>query len=369
MQCVFHFSVIVIGIFALAGSTDVKQGWGDQLFELLLELRRENGGGLNATTTSISVAFQRPIHLLRVPKASSSSLSILARRMVGCEPPGPCCKWPGDPPGSCPAKGLFACQTEGKVIGCTHHYPNFDALKNNATASFSMIREPYRRSISAFFYPGIHHNSKCTGSVDACFLEYTSSTRWRNVVVKMLTGSYAYSTDTTCARVSQCKNSLEAAIRNLDFLTFMGVAELWELSLVVLHLNVPRLVPVVSEFRIAEQTSSSSQPVQPPSQSNNSVVGKNNPGVTTDAGKRANHGLSYQAFRDQAMSTGKYLRQLESQNALDTALYVRVVERLCLEVQRTGLWKHQLVRDYWQAKSPMRLTAGGNSSSCDQPRP
>lgn len=360
------FNANVIGIFALIKSTEVKPGWGDRLFELL-ELSR-GAGGLNASITSSSVAFQRPIHLLRVPKASSSSLSILARRMVGCEPPGPCCKWPGDPPGSCPAKGLFACQTEGKVIGCTHHYPNYDALKNNATASFSMMREPYRRSISAFFYPGIHHNSKCTGSVDACFLEYTSSTRWRNVVVKMLTGSYAYSTDITCARVSQCKNSLEVAVRNLDFLTFMGVAELWELSLLVLHLKVPRLVPLISEFRIAEQTPSS-QPVQP---SNNSVVQSQSVGnkqqvSTSDAGKRANHGLSYQAFRDQAMSTGKYLRQLESQNALDSALYVAVVERLCLEVQRTGLWKRQLVRDYWKAKSPMRFAAGGNSSSCDQP--
>ena len=32
------------------------------------------------------------LHLIRVPKASSSSLSMVARRMVGCHPPGPCCK-------------------------------------------------------------------------------------------------------------------------------------------------------------------------------------------------------------------------------------------------------------------------------------
>jgi hypothetical protein len=33
------------------------------------------------------------VHLMRIPKASSSSLSAVARRIVGCEPPGPCCFW------------------------------------------------------------------------------------------------------------------------------------------------------------------------------------------------------------------------------------------------------------------------------------
>ena len=32
------------------------------------------------------------VHLIRIPKASSSSLSAVARRMAGCTPAGPCCK-------------------------------------------------------------------------------------------------------------------------------------------------------------------------------------------------------------------------------------------------------------------------------------
>jgi len=114
-------------------------------------------------------------HLIRVPKASSSSLSIIARRLVGCSPPGPCCKYPGDPPGSCPAKGLFNCQTDGKLIGCTHHYPNYEYLQNNKVISISMMREPVSRAVSAFFYPGIHHNSKCKASQEQCFNEYTDN--------------------------------------------------------------------------------------------------------------------------------------------------------------------------------------------------
>lgn len=45
--------------------------------------------------------------LVRVPKAGSSEISLIARRLGGCTPRGPCCNWPGDPPGSCPAKGLM----------------------------------------------------------------------------------------------------------------------------------------------------------------------------------------------------------------------------------------------------------------------
>ena len=40
----------------------------------------------------VHAAKMSRLHLIRVPKASSSSLSMVARRMVGCHPPGPCCK-------------------------------------------------------------------------------------------------------------------------------------------------------------------------------------------------------------------------------------------------------------------------------------
>ena len=56
-----------------------------------------------------SFASLTKIHLLRVPKASSSSLSAVARRAVGCTPIGPCCKWPGDPPGNACAALQLKC--------------------------------------------------------------------------------------------------------------------------------------------------------------------------------------------------------------------------------------------------------------------
>jgi len=64
----------------------------------------------------------------------------------------------GDPPGTCPAVGLFSCHTEGRVIGCVGHNSNYPTLLNSEIPSISIMREPIARAISAFFYPGAHHN-------------------------------------------------------------------------------------------------------------------------------------------------------------------------------------------------------------------
>ena len=133
---------------------------------------------------------------------------------------GPCCKWPGEPKGTCPSKELFACHQDGKVIGCVHHYPNYDQLINPIVVSISMMRDPNMRALSAFFYPGIHHNSDCTKAVvayngssyDKCFLDYTNNLKWQNIVVKLVTGIYAYKPERTCQHQSDCKRSLGMVI-------------------------------------------------------------------------------------------------------------------------------------------------------------
>ena len=116
------------------------------------------------------------LHLIRVPKASSTALSMIARRLTGCDPPGPCCKFPGDPVGSCPDRRLFNCETLGKVVGCTHHRPFIKLLYTQPEMpTITMLRNPILRSLSAFSYRGIHCNSKCTSGLDHCFHQYTNS--------------------------------------------------------------------------------------------------------------------------------------------------------------------------------------------------
>lgn len=194
------------------------------------------------------------LHILRVPKASSSVLSVVARRAVGCVPAGPCCKFPGDPPGSCPSEELFTCQKERRVLGCTNHYSNYPALLNPNMTSISIMREPIARSISAYFYPGTHHNSNCTQNQDQCFLQYLQNPQWQNVVVKMLTGQHAYSTLPTCRYKSQCSHSLELARENLDHVLVFGVADMWELSLMLIHCKLRHINPIFEEFKLGLRT-------------------------------------------------------------------------------------------------------------------
>jgi len=196
------------------------------------------------------------VHLMRVPKASSSSLSAVARRAVGCSPPGPCCRFPGVPAGSCPSNAMFQCDESRKVIGCTDHFPNLHYLADSQVPSISMMRNPFTRSLSGFFYPGIHHNSNCKKDLATCFLEYASDTRWKNIVVKMLVGLYPYSDVKTCAADSECRLSAQLATRNLKLFSFMGVAEMWELSLLVFHRRFPTIAPDLSEFQMATEENS-----------------------------------------------------------------------------------------------------------------
>ncbi len=196
------------------------------------------------------------VHLIRIPKASSSSMSAIARRAVGCSPPGPCCHYPGVPVGSCASKGLFKCQEDKKVIGCTDHFPTLRYLFEPRVPSISMMRNPYTRSLSGFFYPGIHHNSDCAKDIDTCFVEYAQSLKWKNIAVKMLTGDHAYAPVKTCLTNDTCIHSAQQAVENLRFFAFMGVAEMWELSLLVFHRKFPSLPPDLSEFKMATEENS-----------------------------------------------------------------------------------------------------------------
>jgi hypothetical protein len=276
-------------------------------------------------TTSSSLLKIAKLHLIRVPKASSSALSMVARRIAGCNPPGPCCRWPGDPPGSCPAKGLFKCEVQKRVIGCTDHYPNYPALLDNSIFSMTMFREPFCRIFSAYGYGAIHYNSQCTpkGS-PACLQDYINSKKWSNVGVKLLTGKYAYEDVGTCRNISQCPHSLELALHNLKHLHSVGVTEHWQLSLLLLHVKLPALLPMHREFLLG------SKKVLP-----------------------AEAGLRIKASNTTSFSLlVAYHEQILDRNALDVELYNAVLRRMCDELHGLGLWpQHERVRLSWRSKA------------------
>eukprot|EP01041_Mallomonas_annulata_P006346 gene6346-12834_t len=333
------------------------------------------------------IALVGPIHLIRIPKASSSSLSAVARRIAGCVPYGPCCKYPGDPPGSCPVPGLFACHTEGKVIGCTGHNSNYPTLLNPNIPTISMMRSPYSRSISAFFYAGSQHNKwvgdedgsvvarnvtmtmtiiplpphvpfKCNRGLHICFLEYTSGFKWRNVAVKLMAGgNNAYAMERTCRLKRECRLSLELALKNLVRVHFMGVSEMWELSMLVLHIKMPSLRPLLMEFKSSSSSSSSSSSqgnssssaATPYYHSTSLLTTTPTTSSSSSSSFRVNTNDVYTKFKVTAAE--KYAKQLKAQNGLDYELYVAVLELFCAELKRLSLWEDGNVRRYWSERS------------------
>jgi len=277
------------------------------------------------------------VQLIRIPKASSTSLSVIARRIVGCSPPGPCCKYPGTPIGSCSDRLLFQCQSKRKVIGCTGHTPDYVALKSDSIHTMTMIREPISRSLSAFFYPGIHHNSDCQDqqpqrSTNDCFLEYLKSNIWQNIVVKTFTGAYSYANANTCKQQKECRHSLELALTNLKYFHFIGIAELWELSLLLLYRKFPGLPPQLTDFELNERSSS----------------GSNINTISTTSSKVVYNITFIENFKQHAIK--HHMEELFEQNRYDVILYKESIRIFCQDLHAFGLWNFPIVRNYWKEK-------------------
>lgn len=332
----------------------------------------------NQTTKDLQQEFQLPkLQIIRVPKASSTSLSIVARRMVGCNPPGPCCKFPGEPAGTCPSPELAECIKQKKVVGCIGHSVDMRAFRNRTIPSISVVREPTSRSLSAFFYPGMHHNSDCTrdpahSRLD-CFKLYLVDRRFRNVLVKMLNGDFAYAKATTCRSAETCKHSLEKAKENLSLLNFVGVTEMWELSLLLLHYRFRKLRPVLAEFAVSEESSPPAT-LRLPSNLTSSSVGASSgfgsraltlsaPAVVANttfgnvtAGSfnvRTNSNPEYKIFKKMAMK--EFSKQLHKQNEFDIQLYTIILEGLCDKLHKYRLWKIDTVQQYWKERAPFEV--------------
>ena len=144
----------------------------------LLTQHKSNGG--------ITMRNTRLLNSIRIPKSASSALSVMARGLAGCHPDGyPCCVFPGDPVGSCPRKDLMC----PLVTGCTDHRPNYIGNETIITS----LRNPVKRSVSAFFYEPPHTSVK-KGQPHTWekFVENIQSPKYRNILTKMLNGAYAY---------------------------------------------------------------------------------------------------------------------------------------------------------------------------------
>lgn len=181
---------------------------------------------------------RKRIQLLRFPKAASTRFSVIAKRLAGCEyPAGPCCGHSSVDPSPlrdrCPGEGL-QCR---KLIGCSGHTapPPRD---RNSTIVMGMLRHPVERGISAFLYPSAHPECKYeddnVSAMEGCFAQFLRSPVY----------GHPYSSLLTQHAGGKERQDLRAALRALQRMDFVGIAELFDLSVLLLFAHLPELRPL-----------------------------------------------------------------------------------------------------------------------------
>jgi len=169
-------------------------------------------------------------------------------------------------------------------------------------------------------------------------------------VVKLLTGEYAYADIETCALSRTCENSVELAMENLSHLSFVGLSELWELSLAMLYRRFPSVVPSLQEFLLGD--SSSSRVGELPGGISQNRSGHFSRSTASVASLRHNNMHHYEELK--VILRDKYHDYFVKQNRLDLQVYSRVVHNSCLELHRTRMWDDTQVREYWKLFSPRK---------------
>jgi hypothetical protein len=162
----------------------------------------------------------------------------------------------------------------------------------------------------------------------------------------MFSGEYAYSPVRTCKTANDCKFSLETAmVAVTKHFSFVGIAEMWELSLVVLHRKFPWFAPEKSEFSLTEGTADSERIASPLAATLGHDLGRN---TSTAVNVRINQDATYLDFKNMAVQ--QYGKDLQQQSALDIALYQAALQRLCQELYVLHLWRLKRVQRYWRSR-------------------
>jgi hypothetical protein len=124
-----------------------------------------------------------------------------------------------------------------------------------------MMREPFRRAISAYSYYPPHTNrvGTCEKSFSReCFLKFVNVRKYDNIATKMFSGHPPYKLQIECTMnksALQGQNSsqtcsLQAALEAVKKLDLMGVTEMWGLSMLILYHKVPQIRPHASDFHL-----------------------------------------------------------------------------------------------------------------------
>ncbi|CAM9825383.1 unnamed protein product [Ascophyllum nodosum] len=247
------------------GGDDRLESTIEPMYSGFLELAQQRfveREGRMATVVEDQWTFDH-LQLVRIPKAASTEASVVARRLAGCNPRGPCCKYPGSPRGSCPAHDLYCPQVTGCIAHNMRDVEKEDLLSPDVF-SMANVRDVTDRIISGFFYSA-PHSPRCARAkhvdYDSCFQEMIDRPEFQNVASKMLCGYNAYDGSMrVCSKREdfsatfpafphvRCMEDMASVIRGACHLNFVTICEAWGSSLLLLFETLPWLGPTGEFF-------------------------------------------------------------------------------------------------------------------------
>jgi len=271
------------------------------------------------------------LNILRIPKAGSSHMSMVARSLAGCTPVGfPCCY-----DEHCPRDDLLC----PAVRNCVGHGATFpwaeDRESNNFEPSITVLRDPVSRISSAFFYRPPHRPPGENFSFEF-FREYVQMEVYRNVMTKMIkgrlfNGKMAYSKGTLKPTT---KRHIATAKTRLCGFDWFGINEWGAASLLLLYQSAPfdRLLPSPEVFEEGKRSYS----------------------------MRVNSDSDYEIFKRDFARNGGNEVVLRS-NLHDVELYAHATGLFCARARQKGLVAASDTADaFWGCRK-----AGGEKSVGD----
>ena len=258
-----------------------------------------------------------PAHIVRLPKSGSSTQVNLLIHLAGRD--GPFQMTPSPNP-------CAVAEFKEGITSCTTYEPQVDKILDPSVPTITGMRNPIARAISGFFYLYEHTNrARCAQrhmTVMPCFLEYLESPQFSGVATKVFNGLPPYEPVAVCRE--GCPLNLANAISNMKKIDILVATDAFPLSVLLALMKYPQK-PRPYFFNVFPPEKLYQFKKREPQQDE-----------------------KFAEFREKYLYS--YLPHLTLQNQLDIELYGAFLEEFCRRLHEAGLWRHDVVREYWNLK-------------------